>query len=76
MVEATPHDSETNLAYHLACLREQAATATAQALRIRPTARSITWSPCGCSPAGGCLLALTTDDGKVPRLTQRVPVQR
>ena len=67
MVDATPRGDDNNLAYRLACLREQAATASAQALRVRPTARSVAWSPVGCSPAGGCLLALATEDGKVPR---------
>ena len=66
LVDATPRDADDSLAYRLACLREQAATASAQALRVRPTARSVAWSPAGCSPAGGCLLAVTTEDGKVP----------
>ena len=76
MVDATPHDADNNLTYHLACLREQAATASAQALRIRPTTRSIAWSPSGCSPAGGCLLALTTEDGKVPLSKHHAPLCR
>ncbi len=66
MVDAIPHDDTHSLAFQLACLKEQAATAPAQALRTRATARSGAWSPAGCSPDGGCLLAVTTDDGKVP----------
>ena len=66
MVDAIPHDDTHSLAFQLACLKEQAATAPAQALRTRPTTRSAAWSPAGCSPDGGCLLAVTTDDGKVP----------
>ena len=66
MVDAIPHDDTHSLAFQLACLKEQAATAPAQALRTRPTARSVAWSPAGCAPDGGCLLAVTTDDGKVP----------
>ena len=66
MVDAIPRDDSHSLAFQLACLKEQAATASAQALRTRPMTRSVAWSPAGCSQTGGCLLAVTTDDGKVP----------
>lgn len=65
LVDAAPVDAARNLHFHLACLREQAASSTAQHLRRRATVRSVAWSPPGCSPSGGCLLTVVTDDGKV-----------
>ena len=63
-VDAKPGNHVNSLSFHLACLREQAVTATAQVLRTRATVRSVAWSPSGFSPGGGCLLAVVTDDGK------------
>lgn len=49
---------------HLAYISQ---TLARGALQLRPvsTVRSVAWSPPGCTPAGGCLLAVVSEAYKV-----------
>ena len=58
------HDVYDELASLKSELNTQRPEPTAQADKVPPVVRSVGWSPPGCCPSGGCLLAYVTDDHK------------
>lgn len=53
--------------YELNNLRRTAFTSTYQVVQAELAARGVAWSPAGCSPHDGCLLAVVANDHRVRR---------
>ena len=60
-VGAVPRSGDSNVHFRLLQPRRVLGGGDKQ----KPTVRSVSWSPAGCTSAGGCLLATVTDDHKV-----------
>ncbi len=63
-----PSNYDESLHLSLACLGE----IQSQEFGAKNSVQAVAWSPIGCTPQGGCLLACVTSDFKVRRSCCRV----
>ena len=61
----SPREATADAHHELSHLRMAAMVSQYPSLQVGLTARSLAWSPAGCSQAAGCLLATATNDHQV-----------